>query len=606
MDLVTEIESKSNHLLFIIHRMFVNLSADVGNTMSASEQFCPADSNAILTNTTSNSSAVEVLFDYDKMHDYFLIFFSTFVLHFIVNFVLETVRNYKVRREKPAVNGQSSIVANQVENVEIVRQPTPRPRIPKVKSGSAPKLKYLYLKNASRGKPPSEYTEEDLRVMPSDQNGSQENVFEYRTGGYKPTAIGEELGDYTVIRKLGFGHFSTVWLCSHKLEREKYVAVKVVKSVHMCANMAREEIKLLNQLVNIEPKHEGRKYIIEMMDYYHVNSVNGKHICIAFELMGPSLLHLITQSQYQGIYEGAVKSIIRQVLMGLTYLHDKCKVIHTDLKPENILIKVNDAYIKNMVDKATRYNELGIPMPRSYITSECYESQSFESHVTNSYVSPEYDGDHVVRSSSFPRLSDLTTIETEVHHGRRGHSKKELYVSPKIEVKIADMGNACWTNDKIQGTIQTKQYRALEVLLDSDYDLPADIWSVGCIAFELSTGEFLFNPRNTQNYSASEDHILLIYELLGGIPSYISSRGRKSSRYFDSTGNLKICPLQLLHIWKTEDVLVEKYDWKRVDAIPFASMINAMIEPDPELRVTAENALQMQWLKEASTHSVLV
>lgn len=586
--------------------MFVNLSADVGNTMSASEQFCPADSNAILTNTTSNSSAVEVLFDYDKMHDYFLIFFSTFVLHFIVNFVLETVRNYKVRREKPAVNGQSSIVANQVENVEIVRQPTPRPRIPKVKSGSAPKLKYLYLKNASRGKPPSEYTEEDLRVMPSDQNGSQENVFEYRTGGYKPTAIGEELGDYTVIRKLGFGHFSTVWLCSHKLEREKYVAVKVVKSVHMCANMAREEIKLLNQLVNIEPKHEGRKYIIEMMDYYHVNSVNGKHICIAFELMGPSLLHLITQSQYQGIYEGAVKSIIRQVLMGLTYLHDKCKVIHTDLKPENILIKVNDAYIKNMVDKATRYNELGIPMPRSYITSECYESQSFESHVTNSYVSPEYDGDHVVRSSSFPRLSDLTTIETEVHHGRRGHSKKELYVSPKIEVKIADMGNACWTNDKIQGTIQTKQYRALEVLLDSDYDLPADIWSVGCIAFELSTGEFLFNPRNTQNYSASEDHILLIYELLGGIPSYISSRGRKSSRYFDSTGNLKICPLQLLHIWKTEDVLVEKYDWKRVDAIPFASMINAMIEPDPELRVTAENALQMQWLKEASTHSVLV
>lgn len=146
MDLVTEIESKSNHLLFIIHRMFVNLSADVGNTMSASEQFCPADSNAILTNTTSNSSAVEVLFDYDKMHDYFLIFFSTFVLHFIVNFVLETVRNYKVRREKPAVNGQSSIVANQVENVEIVRQPTPRPRIPKVKSGSAPKLKYLYLK----------------------------------------------------------------------------------------------------------------------------------------------------------------------------------------------------------------------------------------------------------------------------------------------------------------------------------------------------------------------------------------------------------------------------------------------------------------------------
>lgn len=42
----------------------------------------------------------------------------------------------------------------------------------------------------------------------------QENARDYRFGGYKPIVLGEVLGKrYEVVRKLGFGHFSTVWLC---------------------------------------------------------------------------------------------------------------------------------------------------------------------------------------------------------------------------------------------------------------------------------------------------------------------------------------------------------------------------------------------------------
>lgn len=53
-----------------------------------------------------------------------------------------------------------------------------------------------------------------------------------------------------------------------------------------------------------------------------------------------------------------------------------------------------------------------------------------------------------------------------------------------------------------------------------------------------------------------------------------------------------------LRFWKTEDVLVDKYQWKRVDAIPFATFIEALIEPDPELRLTAEGALNSEWINE--------
>ena len=61
-------------------------------------------------------------------------------------------------------------------------------------------------------------------------------------------------------------------------------------------------------------------------------------------------------------------------------------------------------------------------------------------------------------------------------------------VSLNLEVKIADLGNACWEHHHFTEDIQTRQYRSLEVLLGAGYGPPADIWSCACMAFELATG----------------------------------------------------------------------------------------------------------------------
>ena len=80
-------------------------------------------------------------------------------------------------------------------------------------------------------------------------------------------------------------------------------------------------------------------------------------------------------------------------------------------------------------------------------------------------------------------------------------------INPSIEVKICDLGNACWFNHHFSTIIQTRQYRSPEVLLGIEYNESSDIWSLACIVFELATGDFLFEPRKGETFSKNDDHL---------------------------------------------------------------------------------------------------
>ena len=73
----------------------------------------------------------------------------------------------------------------------------------------------------------------------------------YKVGGYHPVAIGDAFnsGRYTVVEKLGWGHFSTVWMCYDKKAAlhgtSDFVAIKVQKSAPHYREAAMDEIELL-------------------------------------------------------------------------------------------------------------------------------------------------------------------------------------------------------------------------------------------------------------------------------------------------------------------------------------------------------------------------
>jgi serine/threonine-protein kinase SRPK1 len=163
------------------------------------------------------------------------------------------------------------------------------------------------------------------------------------------------------------------------------------------------------------------------------------------------------------------------------------------------------------------------------------------------------------------------------------------------EVKIADLGNACWVDKHFTEDIQTRQYRSLEVIIGAGYNTSADIWSTACMAFELATGDYLFEPHSGEDYCRDEDHIAHIIELLGPIPKDIALSGTMSHLAFNKRGELK--NITGLKPWGLIDVLTEKYEWPFADAMAFAEFLTPMLIYDPDRRATAAQCLEHPWLK---------
>ncbi|XP_070141817.1 SRSF protein kinase 3 isoform X5 [Drosophila kikkawai] len=553
----------------------------------------------------------------------------------------------------------------------------------------------------------------DSSLYVSDEE--QEDASQYCRGGYHPVVIGDIFDNrFRVVRKLGWGHFSTVWLC-RDLKDEKYVALKVVKSAPHYIETAADEIRLLEAIRDADPLDVKRERIVRLMNHFTVRGVNGMHTCLVFEALGCSLYKLIVKNNYQGLAIAQVRNIIRQVLEGLDYLHGKCSIIHTDIKPENILLVIDNAAAMNQQidDEINSLRVKGADFPDSYISSiekqtksrakwpliepngstntntsnstannstsstplaaliitsldkedTTTPSSTLNSNTTSSLASKYSSllgdsecngglggGGGLVSGVDSPVLggpanlnnryraekkitAKQSSIELEDDAGSdtqweqstlasdtptdpepvaspsalpeknqsqssqtNTYTIQSLINNSNVRVKIADLGNACYDYHHFTEDIQTRQYRSIEVLLGAPYNYTADIWSTACLAFELATGDYLFDPHAGESYSRDEDHLAHIVELLGSIPQSVILRGKHGLKYFTSYGSLR--NITKLKPWSLMNVLVEKYDWDPVEAKKFSDFLLPMLEYNPVIRASAAECLQHPWLEQ--------
>ncbi|RMZ75173.1 hypothetical protein DV738_g5623, partial [Chaetothyriales sp. CBS 135597] len=492
---------------------------------------------------------------------------------------------------------------------------------------------------------PSSTSEDD----PAETTADEEDSEDYCKGGYHPVHVGETYnnGRYVVIRKLGWGHFSTVWL-SRDTTTGKHVALKVVRSAAHYTETAIDEIKLLNRVVQANPNHPGRRYVVSLLDSFEHKGPNGLHVCMVFEVLGENLLGLIKRWNHRGIPMPLVKQITKQVLLGLDYLHRECGIIHTDLKPENVLIEIGDveqivkAFVKEDKDSAKGSNPNGRRRRRTLITGSqplpsplnasftnldktatLHGPSSLNQIVNDTTANSNHEGLSMIEQlklrakenqekeeeehqkarekTTDPLEKDLAGVSldskknSELDKASKASKASDVPIGEIISVKIADLGNACWVGHHFTNDIQTRQYRSPEVILGSKWGASTDVWSMACMVFELITGDYLFDPQSGTKYGKDDDHIAQIIELLGPFPKNLCLSGKWSQDIFNRKGELR--NIHRLRHWALPDVLREKYHFSVEEAQRISNFLIPMLDLPPEGRANAGGMSNHDFLK---------
>jgi dual specificity tyrosine-phosphorylation-regulated kinase 2/3/4 len=155
----------------------------------------------------------------------------------------------------------------------------------------------------------------------------------------------------------------------------------------------------------------------------------------------------------------------------------------------------------------------------------------------------------------------------------------------KSSVKLIDFGSGCFDGNQRFQYIQSRFYRAPEVVLGMWYGPPMDIWSLALIVVELMTGKPLFPADDELELLA------MIAEIFGNPPLAFIAAGRRKGDFFDARLNLK----------------AGKGRARRQGSVSFANVISCSdpklidflakcLAWEPDARLTAEKGLAHPWL----------
>jgi serine/threonine protein kinase len=399
----------------------------------------------------------------------------------------------------------------------------------------------------------------------------------------------EDLGDeyygmildnrYILLHKIGIGGFASVWLSYYMNDPKKqyYYAIKIQNPEYY--KEGKLEVDTFLKISNIQSE-----YLINMIEHFKFKPLQSQKyaICMVFELMACSLYQLIRRGKYKkGLPPDIVYNISLQIIRGVKDIHEKLKMIHTDIKPENILIKGYEKNIKYIINEVDKYN-------LSNMYKELLDSEKKNCLLSLKKTKNIKKLKQVVRNKMKEKVI-LLMDQIKQNSDSECESEKEKELEDEdmnnIKVVISDFGSIIDLNDyNKKAEIQTRYYRAPEIVLKCGFDERCDIWSLGCSIYEILTGDILFDPEKDGSYSRDFHHIYWFYEICGDIPKYMIEKSDRKKDFFNKNGKFLANKPET---WNIKEVIKEE---KQIDTIDnekleeVIDMIDSMLKINPNER----------------------
>ncbi|KAI0760098.1 kinase-like domain-containing protein [Fomes fomentarius] len=359
-----------------------------------------------------------------------------------------------------------------------------------------------------------------------------------------PVRIGDVFQSrYQVVGKLGYGGYSTVWLC-RDLEEHCHVAVKV------CSRNSipiKRELAALEHLHNLPKiRHIGQQHVRTLLDQFELtadDSSSRSFQCLVFRPMAESAWKFRHDMPTLQLREQLVRGILEVVVLALDYLHTEAKLIHADIQEKNILFSLDDT----------------APL------------QAYEDAERASPIARKVAGDRTIYLSR--------------------NIDPETYGPPSL----CDFGEARLGRTTYTGLIQPRQYRAPEVILGMPWDEKVDIWSVGVMIWDMFQGKNMFKVNGgPDNEEHNRYHLAHMVSLLGPPPIDFLKRSETGEpwEYFDAQGNwISAADLPDDSLELSEERLEGE------NKAQFLRFVRKMLRWKPEDRFTARELLKDPWLR---------
>lgn len=180
---------------------------------------------------------------------------------------------------------------------------------------------------------------------------------------------------------------------------------------------------------------------------------------------------------------------------------------------------------------------------------------------------------------------NILFVDSEFTTSFNGRKNREVRRVKCTDIRLIDFGSATFDHEHHSTIVSTRHYRAPEVILELGWSQPCDVWSIGCIMFELYLGITLFQTHDNR------EHLAMMERILGTIPYRMARKTR--TKYFhhgkldwdekSSAGRYVRDHCKPLHRY----VLAET-----PDHLQLFDIIRRMLEYDPANRITLGEALR--------------
>ncbi|PYH66875.1 CDK4/6 [Aspergillus vadensis CBS 113365] len=358
----------------------------------------------------------------------------------------------------------------------------------------------------------------------------------YSPERYYPVRVGEVLQSrYQIVGKLGYGGYSTIWLCRDLFpgsQRSKYVTLKVFE----CSSPeAQREMSAYNHLNSLDvPDHAGAKLIRKALDSFQITSDKGTFRCLVHPPLGMSMHDFRTQLRAKVLPENIVKLTLMHLLLALDYLHMEAGIVHTDIQEKNIMMGIEDSSILSHFEEEEKSN----PSPRKVA------------------------GDREIYTSRKLRKTK--------QHGRP---------------TLCDFGQARFGSSSYSGDIQPYIYRAPE-------NEKVDIWNVGVLTWDIFQQGHLFYGRDSNESPSDADHLAEMVAIMGLPPKEMVQNSEYATTCFDDEGNWKgAADIPPISLQKLEGFLQGESQQL------FLRFLRKTLKWNPIERQSARELLEDPWLR---------